>query len=94
VSAAGNNGCAFIRAVAETTEIDDAHRSIVAEHKHSIITYVGLLASSSLADVPAWLPEALAVLIDGAIVQSAIFGTATPVAAARRAAASIMETVQ
>ena len=96
----GYRGCAFLNAIAETTEIDDSHRAIVAAHKRSLIDHLTALATqrSSISasqppadDRPAWLPNAIAVLIDGAIVQSAVFGSTQPIIDARHAASRLSE---
>ena len=90
VSSPGYRGCAFLNSVAETDEIVDVHRTIIADHKHALIEHVATLALADHPDAPSWLPAAIGVLIDGAIVQSAVFNTTAPVAAARSAAAQLM----
>lgn len=89
----GYRGCAFINAIAEPTEIDDSHRAIVADHKRSLVRHLATLATRRQSRTPPWFADALAVLIDGAIVQSAIFGNDKPIIAARRAAARLLETM-
>jgi AcrR family transcriptional regulator len=83
-------GCAFLNVVAETTEIDDEHRSIAADHKRDLVSYLASLAARAHRDAPEWLPRALGVLIDGCIVQAAVFGSVEPVRDARRAAAQLV----
>ena len=87
----GFRGCAFINAVAETTEINDDQRAIVADHKRALIDYLERLFRDLRPDAPAWLPGALGVLIDGAIVQSTVFGTSSPIEDARLAASHLLE---
>lgn len=96
----GYRGCAFLNAIAETTEIDESHRAIVAAHKRSLIDHLTSLATQrsnasaperSADDRPTWLPNAIAVLIDGAIVQSAVFGSTQPIIDARHAASRLLE---
>jgi AcrR family transcriptional regulator len=89
VSSPGYRGCAFLNAIAETTEIDDGHRDIVARHKLSLTDDLSTLVQRSGRDTP-WLAEALAVLVDGAIVQSAALRSPAPIAAARAAATSML----
>jgi AcrR family transcriptional regulator len=84
-------GCAFLNAIAETTEIDDAHRAIVAQHKRDLIELLTALAADRYTHAPAWLPPAIGVLIDGAIVQSAVFSSTRPIVDARHAAAQLTE---
>jgi AcrR family transcriptional regulator len=84
-------GCAFLNSLAETSQIDDAHRVVIADHKRSLIDYLAALAARDHPDAPQWLVPAFAVLIDGAIVQTAVFGDHAPVAAARIAAAHLLE---
>jgi AcrR family transcriptional regulator len=86
-------GCAFLNSIAETSEIDDRHRAIVAEHKRAMVAHIAALASRDHSEAPPWLPDALAVLIDGAIVQSAVFASPAPIDAAQRAAAQLLEGV-
>lgn len=90
VHAPGYRGCAFLNAIAETTEIDDAHRAIVADHKRALIEHLASLATAAHPEAPDWLPETIGVLIDGAIVQAAVFGTDAPILAARRGAAQML----
>ena len=89
----GYRGCAFINAIAETGEIDQRHRAIVAAHKRSLTRDLALLAARDHPRAPDWLPTALGVLLDGTIVQCAVYGTAEPITAARRAARELLETV-
>jgi AcrR family transcriptional regulator len=65
-------GCAFLNSIAETSEIDEAHRQIVARHKQSLVQHLAQLTACEHPSAPKWLAEALGVLIDGAIVQSAV----------------------
>jgi AcrR family transcriptional regulator len=83
-------GCAFLNAIAETSEIDDAHRAIVAAHKRELVAHLTALAARDHPGAPAWLPAAVGVLIDGAIVQSVVFGDVAPIVAARQAARQLM----
>jgi hypothetical protein len=83
-------GCAFLNVIAETTEIDAEHRAIVADHKRDLVQYLASLAAQSHPDAPEWLPRALAVLIDGCIVQAAVFGSVAPVRDARCAAEQLI----
>jgi AcrR family transcriptional regulator len=83
-------GCAFLNVIAETTEIDAEHRVIAADHKRELVEYLVSLAATAHSDAPEWLPSALCVLIDGAIVQAAVFGSIDPVRDARRAAAQLV----
>jgi AcrR family transcriptional regulator len=75
-------GCGFINTLAETGEITDEHRTIIRHHKQALI---GLLARFSTT------PDALAVLIDGVIVQAAVFASTGPVEAARLAAVGLFD---
>lgn len=87
----GYRGCAFLNTAAETTEIDEAHRAVIAEHKRGLITYLAGLARTDGYHRPRELAETIAVLIDGAIVQSAALSSRRPVTAARRAALAVLE---
>lgn len=89
----GYRGCAFINAIAEPMEITEQHRTIVADHKRSLVRHLATLATRRQSRTPSWFADALAVLIDGAIVQAAIFGNDRPITAARKAAARLLETM-
>lgn len=93
VSAPGYRGCAFINSLAETSEIDDSHRRIIAAHKRDLIEHLAHLATLDHSSAPPWLPAALAVIVDGAIVQCAIFATTEPLNAARSAVHHLLETI-
>ena len=93
VSAPGYRGCAFINSLAETNEIGDAHRKIIAAHKRDLIEHLADLAAGAHPSAPPWLPAALAVIIDGAIVQCTIFASTEPLAAARCAVSQLLETI-
>lgn len=77
LTATAFRGCGFINTLAEHGELTTEHRSVIAGHKQALID---LLAERHRD------PAALAVLIDGAIVQAAVFASLDPVDAARRAA--------
>ena len=86
-------GCAFINSMAETHDIDETHRAIIAGHKSDLIRHLGALVRRSHPDAAVWLAPALGVILDGAIVQCAIFHTTEPLSAARSAAARLIETI-
>lgn len=90
VRSPGYRGCAFLNAIAETTEIDDAHRAIVANHKRELVQHLVSLTAAAHPGAPDWLPSAIGVLIDGAIVQTAVFGNDSAIAPARAAAAQLV----
>jgi AcrR family transcriptional regulator len=83
-------GCAFLNAIAETTEIDERHRAIVASHKQALVAYIAGLATQSHPTAPEWLAQSVGVFIDGAIVQCAVFGVSDPLVAARNATQLIL----
>lgn len=91
VHSPGFRGCAFINTAAETTELDESHRKMISDHKRALIDHLVSLATQRPSPTPDWLPSALAVLLDGAIVQSAVLEDDTPVAVARRAAERLLE---
>ncbi len=93
VRSPGYRGCAFLNAIAETTEIDATHRRIVADHKHSLVELLATLAARRHPDAPTWIPAAFGVLLDGAIVQTAVFGNEHPIDAARHLAEQLLETI-
>lgn len=73
-------GCGFINTLAETGVVTDRHRDIIRHHKQALIDLLGQFTNE---------PAALAVVIDGAIVQAAVFASTDPVKAARHAATSL-----
>ena len=93
VVAPGYRGCAFINSLAETSEIDDSHRAIIAGHKRDLIEHLAHLAMRDHPDAPPWLPDALAVLVDGAIVQCTVFANTDALSAARSAVRQLLETI-
>jgi AcrR family transcriptional regulator len=93
VTSPGYRGCAFINSLAETSEIDDTHRTIIATHKRDLVAQLAQLAARDHPDAPSWLPAALAVIVDGAIVQSTISASTDPVDAARSAVHQLLETI-
>lgn len=93
ITAPGYRGCAFINSLAETSEIDNSHRMIIARHKRDLIEHLAHLATRNQPNSPAWLPAALAVIVDGAIVQCAIFANTDPLDAARSAVHQLLGTI-
>jgi AcrR family transcriptional regulator len=93
VASPGYRGCAFINSLAETSELDDTHRTIIAAHKRDLVDHLAGLATRAHPGAPSWLPNALAVIIDGAIVQCTIFGGVAPLDAARSAVHQLLETI-
>jgi AcrR family transcriptional regulator len=89
-SAPGYRGCAFLNTAAETTEIDDVHRAIIAEHKRELIELLAGLAREGGYPRARELGETIAVLIDGAIVECAVLSSTRPIVAARRAAVQLL----
>jgi AcrR family transcriptional regulator len=94
IASPGYRGCAFINSLAETHEIDDTHRTIIARHKRDLVDYLARLAPCDHPAAPPWLPAALAVIVDGAIVQCAIFNSTEPLDAARSAVRQFLERAQ
>lgn len=92
VDAPGYRGCAFINSLAETSETNDTHHTIIAAHKRDLIEHLARLAGRDHPNAPTWLPAALAVILDGAIVQCAIFTSTDPLDAARSAVHHLLET--
>jgi AcrR family transcriptional regulator len=94
VTAPGYRGCAFINSLAETSELNDSHRTIIAAHKRDLVAHLARLAARDHPDAPPWLGGALAVIVDGAIVQSTIFAGTGPVDAARSAVRQLLESIR
>ena len=75
-------GCGFINALAETAELTPEHEALIRAHKQALIDHLATLSARA---------EGLAVIIDGAIVQAAVFKSVQPLEAARGAAAAIID---
>jgi len=67
-------GCGFINTHAELTELSSQHQEIIRDHKRAFAAYLDAITGNG---------EALAVLIDGAIVQASIFSNIEPIESAR-----------
>jgi AcrR family transcriptional regulator len=87
----GYRGCAFVNTAAEWAEIDERHRTIISDHKRGLTEYLVELARTAGHTDPDDLGATFAVLLDGAMVTSAVLGSAEPIVLARRAAARLLE---
>ncbi len=90
----GYRGCAFVNSAAETAEIDDTHRRIIAAHKVALLTYLTSLAADGGYAHPERLGRMIGVLLDGAMVEAAVLSSCEPIVAAREAAALLIEASQ
>ncbi len=90
-STPGYRGCAFLNTAAEVTEIDDRQLQIIAAHKRGVVERLAELMRDAGANDPDSVAVALGVLIDGAIVQAAVFGSLEPIHTAREVAWNIAE---
>jgi AcrR family transcriptional regulator len=93
VTTPGYRGCAFINSLAETSEIDDSHRTVIAAHKRDLVEHLARLIARGHPNAPSWFPAALAVIVDGAIVQCTVFAGTDPLDAARFAVHQLLETI-
>ncbi len=93
VTTPGFRGCAFINSLAEASEMADVHHTIITAHKRDLVEHLAELARRERPDAPAWLAPALAVIVDGAIVQCTIFASSDPLTAARCAVHQLLETI-
>ena len=71
----------------------NSHRLIIASHKRDLIEHLAHLATRDHPSAPQWLPAALAVIVDGTIVQCTIFASTDPLNAARSAVHQLLETI-
>ena len=78
-------GCGFINTHAESNGLTEQHHRTIRRHKRVLTTYLQSLTPNGAA---------LAVLLDGAIVQASIFRDVTYVNRARAAAALIVDAGQ
>lgn len=85
-STPGYRGCAFLNTAAEASEIDETHRRIIAGHKRDLIATLGRLLADGGAPESETTARNVGVLVDGAIVQSAVLGSLEPIEAARTVA--------
>ena len=90
-SAPGYRGCAFVNTAAETTEIGDTHRQVIAHHKKDLLAYLASLAEAGGYAEPDRLGCMIGVLLDGAMVEAAVFSSREPIDAAREAASLLLE---
>ena len=68
-------------------------RTIIAAHKRDLVEHLSRLATPDHPNAPSWFPAALAVIVDGAIVQCTIFASTDPLDAARSAVHRLLETI-
>jgi AcrR family transcriptional regulator len=73
-------GCGFINTHAEAGALTDEQRGIIRNHKAALASYLMTLLPEG---------EAVAVIVDGAIVQAAIFASAAPIDHGHRAARAL-----
>lgn len=73
-------GCGFINTHGELSELTDEHRVIIRDHKAALADYLGRKTTNG---------PAMAVLVDGATVQAAIFADTAPIDTARAAAVAL-----
>jgi len=83
-------GCAFLNTAAEVGEVDARHLQIIADHKRSLIAYLAERMRDAGVPEPESVAVALGVLVDGAIVQAAVFGSLDPIHAANGAATRLI----
>jgi len=74
-------GCGFINTHAETSELTDEHIEIIQEHKRGLAAFLDDVVGHG---------DAIAVLIDGAIVQASMFSSVEPIGQARATAAALI----
>ncbi len=86
-------GCAFINSIAEAAEITDGHRAVIAAHKRDLIEHLTTLALRDRPNAPVWLAPSVGVVLDGTIVQCAIFESTAPLAAAREALQHLLDSL-
>ncbi|MDW3177539.1 MAG: TetR/AcrR family transcriptional regulator [Acidimicrobiia bacterium] len=82
MTATNFRGCGFINTHAESSELTEQHVEIIRGHKQSLARYLSSISADG---------DALAILVDGAIVQAAMFGSVEPIVHARRAARMMFE---
>ena len=92
IASPGYRGCGFINSLAETSEIDQRHREIIAGHKRDLLECLAELATHDHPRAPTWLAAAVGVMLDGTFVQCAVFGNDEPLKAARSAVRQLLET--
>lgn len=79
-------GCAFLNTHAELSELTTEHQKIVRDHKQSVGDFLQSLLEDAAIAAASDVGAAVAVLVDGAIVQASIFSSTEPITHARRAA--------
>ena len=76
----GFRGCGFINTHAEVGDLTEQHREVIRMHKRAVADYLETLTP---------IGPAIAVIMDGAIVQASIFESAEPIRIACRAASAL-----
>jgi AcrR family transcriptional regulator len=74
-------GCGFINTHAEHAVLTDDHRRIIQHHKQHLADWLDGVTGEG---------QAIAVLVDGAIIQASMFQSTTPIDQARRAAHALL----
>lgn len=78
-------GCGFINTYADPSDRTAEHLEIIQHHKQAVAQYLSTLSPHG---------DLLALLVDGAIVQAAIFSSVQPINLARQAALVVVEARQ
>jgi AcrR family transcriptional regulator len=84
-------GCAFINAFAELADPAHPAREVAWEQKRWMLRYLAKLASEAGVEEPEELAERLFMLLEGAIVASAMRTVENPLSKAKETAASLVE---
>ena len=83
----------FNRLHLEANKKRDEANALIAAHKRDLVEHLAQLAARGHSNSPSWFPAALAVIVDGAIVQCTIFASTDPLDAARSAVHRLLETI-
>jgi len=87
-------GCPFLNAAVEIPDAAHPARRLIAAHKGEVRDALAAQARRAGARDPEALADQLAVLLDGAVARSVALGSSTPLAAARDAAAALLDAAQ
>lgn len=77
-------GCGFINTHAEIAALEDEHVHLIRDHKRSLAAYLDKVTGHG---------DAMAALVDGAIIQASMFASPEPIHSVRAAARILVRTV-
>lgn len=84
-------GCSFMKAASEYADKSDPIHKTAADHKNAVLTYMTGLARDAGLRSPEALARQLFLLLEGALAQAYLNGTASSIRDAKHAAKTLIE---